>query len=531
MWRKDPQYRQNSQANSSMAESQTTREQGEWSGLRDRNSAQDRATSAPPRSRMPPKRRIPLAGRYLQPQRPVVSRSRRRGTRQEMRSRQSNDPRRNRPQSKAWQGATPIKSPKNANLAIRPRSVAPLAPTSSSIDPRQTRRPRQTSGRPGQRKRPSPLLYGTRLLILGVGIGAIAGTWLSVWDPASRDLALQSSLPAQAPVVQAKPTDPAKNPSQNQWLPANFMGTALSDFPLKSELKPLKNAVQSVAQQYPGLNPGIFLIDLDTGAYVDVNGTTSFAAASTIKLPILAAFFQDVDAGKIRLEEMLVMKPQHIATGSGEMQYQPAGTQYSVLETATLMMTISDNTATNMLIERLGGAEALNQRFSSWGLKQTAIKNPLPDIEGTNTTSPQELAKVMGLVNQGKLVSERSRDRLLDIMRQTQTAPLLKSGLGEGARIANKTGTLGVMLADMGLVDTPTGKRYVVVTMVKREFGDPLAEELIYQVSRTAYQFFNTPAANPNRAPGLPLEQAPLPSLDRPEGLSGEAAEATANRR
>ena len=61
------------------------------------------------------------------------------------------------------------------------------------------------------------------------------------------------------------------------------------------------------------------MVDLDTGNYVDVNGSTSFPAASTIKVPILLAFFQDVDAGKIRLDEMLTMQQDMVAGGSGDM--------------------------------------------------------------------------------------------------------------------------------------------------------------------------------------------------------------------
>ena len=79
------------------------------------------------------------------------------------------------------------------------------------------------------------------------------------------------------------------------------------------------------------------------------------------------------------------------------MQFQDPGKQFTALETATKMITISDNTATNMLIERLGGAEALNQRFREWGLTQTAIRNVLPDLEGTNTTSAKDLAYLLTL--------------------------------------------------------------------------------------------------------------------------------------
>ena len=264
-----------------------------------------------------------------------------------------------------------------------------------------------------------------------------------------------------------------------------------SGLKLSQEIKPLKTAVQQLAAKNAGLTPGVFFVDLDTGAYVELNGSSTFAAASMIKFPVIVAFFQDVDAGKIRLDEMLSVEPKLIGGGSGEMQYQPPGTKFTALDTATKMITISDNTATNMLIARMGGAAALNQRFRSWGLTATQIRNALPDLPGTNTTSPKDLANLMALVNQGDLMSIRSRDRLLDIMRRTTINTLLPPGLGLGATIAHKTGDIGTLVGDVGLVDMPSGKRYIAVTMVKRPYNDSRAQELIRQISRVVYQQFN----------------------------------------
>jgi beta-lactamase class A len=160
------------------------------------------------------------------------------------------------------------------------------------------------------------------------------------------------------------------------------------------------------------------------------------------------------------------------------------------------MITISDNTATNLLIERLGGAAALNQRFQNWGLTVTEIRNLLPDLSGTNTTSPKDLGHLMALVNQGDLVSLKSRDRLLDIMRRTVTATLLPRGLGEGATIAHKTGDIGSLVGDVGLVDMPSGKRYIAVAMVKRPHNDGQAKELIRQISKAAYKQFSNLTVN-----------------------------------
>ncbi|WP_179050269.1 serine hydrolase [Nostoc sp. TCL26-01] len=349
------------------------------------------------------------------------------------------------------------------------------------------------------------ILYAVRLLIVGVGIGAIVGTVLSVLDPATR------IAPTSTP---SNTTNPGQTQSKSQ--PSN--PTALY---LSQELIPLKNSVQELAAASPNLTPGVFLVDLDTGGYVDINAANGLPAASTIKIPILVAFFQDVDAGKIRLDEMLTMQQEMIAGGSGQFQYKPAGTQYPALEVATKMITISDNTATNILIARLGGIAALNERFRSWGLTTTVIRNQLPDLPGTNTTSPKELGSLMAMVSQGNLVSMRSRDQILDIMRRTQRDNLLPAGLGAGARVYHKTGDIGTVLADAGLIDTPTGKRYVVAVMVQRPNNDPRAEKLISSISRAAYQQFiqseptpsNTTSTVPPTGYPSPVNNSPVPNI------------------
>ena len=346
----------------------------------------------------------------------------------------------------------------------------------ASISPhKKARSPRHSQKRPL-----GPFIHIIRLLILGIGIGAIVGTLLSALNPATQASDKVQETPQAE--VQESPSD------------VNT-GTPLA---LSQEIPELKAQMQRLATEHPALQPGVFLVDLDTGAYLDWQSSATFASASTIKVPILVAFFQDVDAGEIRLDELLTMQPEMMADGSGDLQYKQAGTQYTALEVATKMITISDNTATNMLITRLGGAAALNARFRSWGLTATSINSPLPDVEGTNTTSPKDLGSLMSFVNQGKLVSLRSRDRLLDIMQRTQTNSLLPQGLGAGATIAHKTGTIGSLLADVGLVDMPTGKRYLVAVMVKRPHNDATAEELIRQISRTVYDYFNQPRATPS---------------------------------
>lgn len=351
----------------------------------------------------------------------------------------------------------------------RQRPSATPASTESRRKPRRTRR------------KASPLTYLVRLLILGVGVGAIAGTLISVLDPALRQ-----------DVTQAARSATLNSPVAAEGQPARVAMSPVA-LPTGQPMTGLQNSIQSLTSGYTGLTPGVFVLDVETGNYLDLNGSSLFASASMIKVPILIALLQEVDAGKIRLDESLTMKQADVATGSGDMQYQEVGSRYSVLETAIKMIVISDNTATNMLIARLGGIELLNQRFRQWGLTNTALRNILPDLTGTNTTTPKEMAELLARVSQGDLLSMQSRDRLFAIMLQTETDTLLPTGIGEGATVAHKTGDIGSMVGDVGLIDTPQGKRYIATVMVQRPRNDPRAQELIRQISKATYEFIAKP--------------------------------------
>jgi len=365
----------------------------------------------------------------------------------------------------------------------------------------------------------SPLMYATRFLILGVGICAIAGTLLSASDPESMTflgLKLASTDPLSNQVSESPDTETTdallreRVASQNPWL------TAPHSLQLETELQELKNNIQALARQTPRFKPGVFVLDLDTSSYVDLEGTTIFSAASTIKLPILLAFFQAVDAGQIRLDQTLTLTEEHRAGGSGSLQYDPVGSEYTALEVATWMMTISDNTATNMIIELLGGMTQVNQTFRGWGLQHTVLRDWLPDLEGKNTTSPRELAQVMAMIHQGEVVSLKSRDRMIDIMRQTETSVLLEQGLGTGAMIAHKTGDIGKLLGDVGLIDLPSGKRYIAAVLVERPHNDYGAADLIGDISRLTYEQMQAPPVTPSVTPGT-FEELPV---DFPEATA-----------
>jgi beta-lactamase class A len=353
-------------------------------------------------------------------------------------------------------------------------SRANASPPKTNVIPLQSalapvHRPRQKANPPHPLF--ALLLYLVRLSILSIGLGAIAGTILTVVE-SDRSAAIDSQ------------------PQKIHRVKLFSLFSPQNAFSLNQELAPLEAKLETLAKKYPQLQPGAFFIDLDNNDYVDVRGETVYSAASTIKIPILIAFFQDVDAENIHLDESLTLTKELIGGGSGNLQYQKPGSKISALETVTKMSAISDNTATNMIVERLGGKEALNQRFREWGLNSTVINNALPDLEGTNTTSPKDLVKLLAMLDRGELVSLKSRDRILTIMRQTTNQTLLPQGIEKNATIAHKTGDIGLMLGDAGIIDMPNGKRYIGSVLVKRPHNDYSARTLVQEISRTTYQHF-----------------------------------------
>lgn len=377
---------------------------------------------------------------------------------------------------------TVLKAKPTANSTVnkpRPTKKGKKSISNSASRPRKNHRTKKVNlitqqYSPALKRLSVPALLVLRLLVITIGLSAIVGTVLSIANSTDPPLTEEITPPAQA-------TKAGTNPNSEQL-------NHLSSLTLGQEITSLKTKLENLATQYHQLEPGIFLVELDQNGYVSLQGAVPFAAASTIKIPVLVALFQDIDAGKIHLDEQLTMTEDVIGSGSGDMQYQTPGKQFSVLETATKMMIISDNTATNMLIKRMGGIEAVNQRFLEWGLTATAIRNLLPDLEGTNTTSPEDLGNLLARIDRGELISLRSRDRLLHIMSNVVTNTLLPQGLEKEATIAHKTGDIRSVLGDAGIIDMPNGQRYIASVLVKRPDNDPKAKELIQQISKTVYQ-------------------------------------------
>jgi beta-lactamase class A len=325
---------------------------------------------------------------------------------------------------------------------------------------KRSRRPIRRFSRPVVKVPPAPwYVYGARFSIILLGSGAIVGTamsWTQLHKP-EVNLPLVKKAAKKTPLVSLALGKP--NPALQQKL-------------------------QALVAKYPSLELHLLVKELATGSYVDLGASLGVPAASTIKIPILLAILQQVDRQQIKLDEQLVLKKSMLAAGSGTMANQPIGSKFTVRAALQAAITISDNTASNMLIERLGGPEKINLLWRSWGLVTTTIRSALPDFAGTNQVNARELAALLQQLDKGSLLSDPSRQIALEIFRQTKRNHMLPEGIADPqAKVAHKTGELNNLLADAGLIELANGKKYIVVALVKRDANNERAAALIRQVA------------------------------------------------
>jgi beta-lactamase class A len=371
----------------------------------------------------------------------------------------------------------PKQKPPSAESADSPRRkpkshAIPNAPSRPSRR-RTTKRVTATGGSAARANRrfrlnlPKPILYPLRFIIVGVGIGAFIGTVLAISN-----------------------SRPYINVTQDVSKRGEELSVEnASPLPLTTPLTGLREEVTQAIAAAEELDATLLFADLDSGEYLDVAASRPIPAASTIKIPILVAFFEAIDQGKIQLDDTWTVTETAIGGGSGALQYKKAGSQFSALFTASEMSINSDNTATNMVIEQLGGKDFLNLRFQQWGMKQTQINNALPDLDGTNLTTASDLAYLLARINQGDILSTRSRDRLMRIMGATENDRLLPQSLGAGADIVHKTGDIGFIIGDAGIIDMPNGKRYVAVIFIERPYNDPKGKDLLHNIAEKFYKY------------------------------------------
>lgn len=255
-----------------------------------------------------------------------------------------------------------------------------------------------------------------------------------------------------------------------------------------SEMSGLKSQLKGLMAQYPSIKPAIFVWEYENGQYVDINSETLYSAASIIKLPVLVRLFKSIEANQLTIYDEMLLTDYYKAGGSGNLQYAQTGRKYTIDSLAKTMIQDSDNSATNMIMAKIGGMDDINAGLRDWGISKTFIRTWLPDLKGTNKTTAKDMAKILYNLDNPGFLNINSREYIIDYMSHVKNNRLIAAGLGEGALFIHKTGDIGTMLGDAGIVYAQNGKKYIVVILANRPHNAPQGKDFIVKASSLIYK-------------------------------------------
>lgn len=253
----------------------------------------------------------------------------------------------------------------------------------------------------------------------------------------------------------------------------------------------LRARVEGVERGLDGVL-GVSLADLQSGRSLEIRADQPFPQASTIKWTILYELYCQAEEGRLDLAETL-RPPLPRAGGSGMLQFLGDRVSLSWRDLAVLMMGLSDNAATNLLIDKLG-LDAVNRRLDGLGLRQTRLRRRMMDLEAArrgeeNVSTPAEMRSLLELIRAGRgLSAARTRD-LLDVAALPKTSPF-RGPLPERLRVADKPGELEGVRSVAALVELP-GRPYAVAIATTYLRDDADGERAIAQISAALYETFD----------------------------------------
>jgi beta-lactamase class A len=235
------------------------------------------------------------------------------------------------------------------------------------------------------------------------------------------------------------------------------------------------------------------ILDVTSGERFDFRPNLVLPTASTIKLAILYELFHARDAGRLQLDETRPLDRRRAVPGG--LLYEMGTPALSLRDHAVAMVVLSDNTATNVLIDRLG-MDAINASVRALGLTETRLRRYMIDIEAAkrgneNVSTPAEMVRLLMAIGNGTGLSSPSRDDALSILKK-EKIPLgpLARGLPAGVEAATKVGELEGVRADVGIVSAKN-RPYVFAAMSSYLADEAAGERAIEELSRVAYGYFS----------------------------------------
>jgi len=254
----------------------------------------------------------------------------------------------------------------------------------------------------------------------------------------------------------------------------------------------MKHHLAMEIRSFPG-KAAVWVEDLRTGWKAGDGVDVPFPAASLVKLAILAAYLQASEEGTVDLAEWVVLRQQDKVGGSGKLKEMPAGSRFTVEELLRHMIAHSDNTATNLLIQRMG-MDRLNEAFAELGLKGTHLARMMMDFGSRrngleNVTTAWDVADLLRRIYHGQLVSPEASHLSLSFLSQQALRDRIPARLPAGVRVANKTGLERGVCHDAGIVWAPQRALLICVLTKHEEKTSQAAKRFIARVAERAYAY------------------------------------------
>ncbi len=269
----------------------------------------------------------------------------------------------------------------------------------------------------------------------------------------------------------------------------------------------LSDRIAALTRGFKG-TVSVYARNLDTGQDFAVGADTKVRTASTIKLPILCALEDLVAKGRIAWTLPVPVRAEDRVSGSGVLAELSPGATLPLRDVATLMIIVSDNTATNLVIDRIT-ADAVNDYLDTLGLTATrsmrkvrgdgtalkpaegwsrAGKQPENQRFGIGSSTPREMVRLLELLEQGQVVSPTASKNVLDLLKRQQFKTGIGRRVGGDVQVASKSGALDALRSDVGIAYTKGGRIAMAITiddMPAIDYSpDNAGEELIWEISK-----------------------------------------------
>ncbi len=239
---------------------------------------------------------------------------------------------------------------------------------------------------------------------------------------------------------------------------------------------------------------GVAILDLGSGEKFLLRGDDVFPQASSIKVAVLAELYRQAQAGRLKLTDLYTVQAADLVPDSTIMGgLTPGVTRITLRDLATMMIAVSDNSATNVLIDRVG-MENVNALMDSLGLAHTRLRRKMMDLKAAsegreNISTPAEMMTLLEDLYRGKVLNKEMTADFF-VMLSTPKNSFIPRDLPEGLKIANKPGELEGVRNDSGIVFVEN-RPYVICVMTTYLHRERDGEEAIAKISVAAYRMFD----------------------------------------